>query len=265
MTCRHGRVDILLPVIADATVRPVRPKRAFQRSSNPREGTLNIRNLLAGIAVAVSLAACQTAPQNPIALKKDALATGKGRVAVAMHTAAPDLYLPGAGCLLCLGAATIANSSLNTYAKTMKVDELVQVKAEIVEMLRKKGIDAVALDAQLDLGNLPDLKLGTDMATKDFSSVAKGYDHLVVVNVQQIGFVRNYAAYVPTSDGKATVQALAFMVDLKSNAYEWFDHVTITRSADGAWDEAPAFPGLTNAYFQAIEQAKDEIKKPFAQ
>ena len=226
---------------------------------------MNIRTLLAGIAVAVSLAACQTTPQNPITLSKDGLASQKGRVAVAIRTAAPDLYLPGAGCLLCLGAATIANSSLNTYSKTLKTDEMVQVRAEIVEALRKKGVDAVAIDGQLDIDKLPDLKLGVNMASKDFTPVAKGFDHIVVINVQQLGFVRNYAAYVPTSDAKATVSGIAYMVNLKTNAYEWFDHVSITRSADGAWDEAPAFPGLTNAYFQAIEQAKDRMKAPFAE
>jgi hypothetical protein len=226
---------------------------------------LNIRNLLAGVAVAASLAACQTAPQNPISLNKDTLGADKGRVAVAMRVAAPDLYLPGAGCLLCMAAATIANTSLNTYAKTLKVDEMTQFKAEIVEMLRKKGIDAVAIDAPLDFEKMPDLKLGPNMATKDFSSVAKGFDRLLVVNVQQIGFVRTYAAYIPTSDAKATIDGVAYMVNLKSNAYEWYDHVTVTRSADGKWDEAPAFPGLTNAYFQAIEQAKDRMKTPFSQ
>ena len=226
---------------------------------------MNIRNLLAGIAVTVSLAACQTAPQNRISLNKDTLGAGKGRVAVAMRVAAPDLYLPGAGCLLCMAAATIANTSLNTYAKTLKVDEMTQLKTEIVEMLRKKGIDAVAVDAPLEFEKMPDLKLGPDMATKDFSSVAKGFDRLLVVNVQQIGFVRTYAAYIPTSDAKATIDGVAYMVNLKSNAYEWYDHVTVTRSADGKWDEAPAFPGLTNAYFQAIEQAKDRMKTPFSQ
>ena len=226
---------------------------------------MNIRNLLAGIAVAASLAACQTAPQRPISLNKDTLGADKGRVAVAMRVAAPDLELPGAGCLLCLAAATVANSSLNTYAKTLKVDEMAQFKAEVVEMLRKKGIDAVAIDAPLDFDKLPDLKLGPDMATKDFSSVAKGFDRLVVVNVQKIGFVRTYAAYVPTSDAKANVDGFAYMVNLKSNAYEWYDHVTVTRSADGKWDEAPTFPGLTNAYFQAIEQAKDRMKAPLSQ
>lgn len=227
---------------------------------------MNVRNLLAGIAVALSLAACQTTPpQNPIQLTKENLAAKKGRVAVGIHVANPDLYLPGANCLLCIGAATIANSSLNTYAKTLKTDELLQVRADIVERLRKVGVDAVALDAPIDFDKLPDLKLGKNMATKDYSGIAKGYDHLVVINVPQIGFVRNYAAYVPTSDPKATLSAFAFMVDLKTNGYEWYDHLTITRSADGAWDESPAFPGLTNAYFQTIEQAKDRIKGPFEQ
>lgn len=226
---------------------------------------MNIRNLLAGIAVAVSLAACHTTPQNSISLTKEILAAQKGRVAVAMRVANPDLYLPGANCLLCIGVATIANASLNSYSKTLKTDELVALKGEIVELLGKNGVDAVSLDGQIDLDKLPDLKLGTNMATKDYSTVAKGYDHLVVINVQQVGFVRNYAAYVPTGDAKATISAFVFMVDMKTNAYEWFDHLVITRSADGAWDEGPSFPGLTNAYFQTIEQAKDRVKAPFAQ
>lgn len=227
---------------------------------------MKFRTLLAGIAVAMSLAACQTAPQNPIALTKENLAAQKGRVGVALRTPATDLYLPGAGCLLCLGAATIANSSLNTYSKTLKTEDLVQVKAEVVELLHKKGIEATAIDGQFDFAALPDLKLGPDMATKDFASkYAKDYDHLVVINVLQLGFVRNYAAYVPTGAAQATVQGFAYMVNLKTNAYEWYTPVQITRSADGAWDEAPSFPGLTNAYFQAIEQAKDRVKAPFAQ
>jgi hypothetical protein len=227
---------------------------------------VKFRTLLAGVAVAMSLAACQTAPQNPIALTKEGLAAQKGRVAVAMRTPPTDLYLPGANCLLCIGVATMANSSLNTYSKTLKTEDLVQVKAEVVELLRKKGIDAAAIDGQLDLAALGDLKLGPNMATKDFASkFGKDYDHIVVINVQQLGFERSYAAYVPTSDAKATVRGFAFMVDLKTNAYEWFDHVQIMRSADGAWDEAPSFPGLTNAYFQALEQAKDRVKAPFAQ
>jgi hypothetical protein len=34
-------------------------------------------------------------------------------------------------------------------------------------------------------------------------------------------------------------------------------------SAQGEWDEPPKFPGLTTAYYQAIELAKDKIKDQF--
>lgn len=227
---------------------------------------MKFRTLLAGVAVAMSLAACQTAPQNPIALTKENLAAQKGRVGVALRTPPTDLYLPGANCLLCMGAATIANSSLNTYSKTLKTEDLAQVRAEIVDLLKKRGIDAVAIDGQFDFASLADAKLGPNFADKDFAAkYGKDYEHLVVINVQQLGFVRNYAAYIPTSDAQATVQGFGYMVNLKTNAYEWYTHVQVTRSADGAWDEGGSFPGLTNAYFQAIEQAKDRVKAPFAQ
>ena len=224
---------------------------------------MNIRRLLAGIAACLSLAACQTPHQKQILLTKETLPVQKSRVAVAVRAAAPDLYLPGAGCLLCMAAATLANSSLNTYAKTLKPDELLEVKGELVELMRKQGIDAVAVEGQPDLDKLPALKLGPNMATKDYRALAKDADYLVVVNVQQLGFVRNYSAYIPTGDPRATLQGAMFMVNLKTNAYEWYDTLQLTRSADGKWDEAPAFPGLTNAYFQAIEQAKDRLKAPF--
>ena len=195
---------------------------------------MNVRNLLAGIAVAMSLAACQTTPpQAPIQLTKDQLAAQKGRVAVGIRVAKPDLYLPGASCLLCIGVAVAANSSLNDYAKKLNTDELVQVRTEIVEMLRKKGVDAVAIEAPFDWGNLPDLKLGPNTSPKDFSGLAKGADHVVMINVPQIGFVRTYAAYVPTSDAKAQLGLTAYMVNTKTNALEWYDTAIFTRSADG--------------------------------
>jgi len=226
---------------------------------------MSIRTALLGVIVAASLAACQTVPQGPVALAHDKLGAQSGRIGVAMSEPKVDLYLPGAGCLLCMAAATMANSSLNTYSHTLKDDELVQVKGEIVELLRKKGVDASVVDGPLAINDLPSLKGGPNTSPRDFSSFAKRYDHLVVIDVRQLGFVRNYAAYVPTSDAKATVSGAAYMVDLKTNALEWYDNLAVLKAADGAWDEAPKFPGLTNAYFQAIELGKDQIKKPFVE
>jgi hypothetical protein len=226
---------------------------------------MSFRNVLLGVLVAASLAGCQTTPQAHIDLAKEKLSAQSGRVGVAMSEPKVDLYLPGAGCLLCYAAASLANTSLNNYSHTLKDDDLVQVKTEVVEMLRKKGVDASVVDAPLNIDDLPKQSLGPNTPPKDFSSFAKQYDRLVVIDIRQIGFVRNYAAYVPTSGAQATVVGAAYMVDLKSKAYDWYDTFSIVKSSDGDWDESPKFPGLTNAFYQVIELAKDQIKKPFAE
>ena len=225
---------------------------------------MSIRTKLLAVLAAVTLAACQTTPQAPIALTKEKVTPpSAGRVGVVMNAHKVDLYLPGAGCLLCLAAATVANKSLNTYAQqTLKDDELVAVKGELVEALQKRGLQATLVAEQVNFGDLPTLSLGDGKARHDFARFNKQFDRLVVVEVGQIGFVRNYAAYVPTGDAVATIDAQVYMVDLKTNAYDWYDHIVLTKAADGAWDEAPSFPGLTNAFYQTIEQAKDRIKKP---
>jgi hypothetical protein len=53
------------------------------------------------------------------------------------------------------------------------------------------------------------------------------------------------------------------VVNLKTNAYEWFMPVNILKSAEQKWDEPPKYPGLTNAYFQALELGRDSFLKPF--
>jgi hypothetical protein len=54
------------------------------------------------------------------------------------------------------------------------------------------------------------------------------------------------------------------MVNLSNNEYELYVPLLVQKSADGAWDEAPKFPGLTNAYYQVLELSKDAILSPFA-
>src|ERR1700737_1054184 len=74
------------------------------------------------------LGACSTTPQSPVSLASDALRHGT-RVGVAM-TKGPkiDTQFPGAGCLLCLAAASAANSSLTSYTHTLNPEELPKLK-----------------------------------------------------------------------------------------------------------------------------------------
>jgi hypothetical protein len=227
----------------------------------------HLRLFLFWLAISSFLIGCVTTPQAPIALSGDAIARHDGRVGVVM-SALPnvDTSFPGADCLLCLGVASAANSALTSHTHTLGTDEVRSYKANLIDALRKKGFDVTDIPGPLDLGKLPSAhEKAPGHATKDFTSLKArfGVDRLYVLEVTQLGFERSYAAYVPTSDPQAIVRGQAYLIDLSSNAYDWYQPVKVTTTAEGKWDEPPAFPGLTNAYYQAIEKARDLYLGPF--
>lgn len=230
---------------------------------------MNIRVGIIIAAIVVFLTGCASAPQQPVSLTHESINSQSGRIGVAM-TALPkiDTHLPGADCLLCMAAASIANSSLTTYTKTLSYEDLPKLKIEIANMLRKKGVDVTVIEEDLNVKDLKDFSSKEpNFARKDFSPLSKKYniDKLLVIDITAIGFIRTYSAYVPTSDPKGQLQGAGYIVNLKNNAYDWYLPVSVVKSADQNWDEPPKFPGLTNAYFQSLEIGKDSFLKPFAQ
>jgi hypothetical protein len=117
----------------------------------------------------------------------------------------------------------------------------------------------------LDLKNLEKASTaGPGFATLNFVPFRQKYgvDKLVVVEIQALGFERPYASYIPTSDPKALLRGRGYMVNLATNTYEWYLPLNVWKSADGKWDEPEKFPGLTNAYFQALELGSDQLLQP---
>jgi hypothetical protein len=223
---------------------------------------------LAAITVALFSAGCAVKPQNPVELNSEALKTSRSKVGVAM-TQLPkvEVHLPGADCLLCIAFASAANSDLRKHADTLTLEELSSLKQDIVSTLKKRDIDAVLIEAPLDLKTFPELRSSdTNTASRNFSSLKSKYnvDRLLVIDVNAVGFQRNYSAYIPTSDPKGLLRGTGYIVNLTSHTYEWYLPVNVLKSADGKWDEPGKFPGLTNAYFQALEFGKDEFLRPLA-
>lgn len=211
---------------------------------------------------------CASVPQQPVSLSHDAVGAQAGRIGVAM-TALPklDTQVPGASCLLCLAAASMANSSLTAHAQMLPYEDLQKLKNEVATLLRKKGANVTVIEEDLNIKALPDIGAnGPNVTRKDFSPLQKKYkiDKLLVIDITALGFIRTYSAYLPTSDPKGMLQGTGYIVNLKNNTYEWYMPVFITKSADQNWDEPPKFPGLTNAYFQALEIGKDSFLQPVA-
>ena len=218
-------------------------------------------------AVVVALTGCATAPSGPIALTPGAANAGRIGVAMAPMPKA-DISYPGAGCLLCLGAAAATNRGLAVHTETLTTDDLAKVKGQLVQVLSRKNKTVTAVDAPIDIGNLPSASgQGPNAAKKDFASLKKtlNVDKLLVVEIQSVGMERPYAAYIPSGAPVAVLVGAGYLINLDTNTYEWYQPVRIVRAADGnKWDEPPKFPGLTNAYFQVLEMGKDELVKPFA-
>lgn len=217
-------------------------------------------------AVAFVLGGCAT-PQTPITLTSEALTQQTGKIGVAM-TQIPktDTFFPGAGCLLCIAAAAASNSALTAHIQTLPHEDLPELKNEVAALIDKKGVQTLVIEEAIDLDALPNFgDKGPGIARKDFTQFRERYgiDKLVVIHIASLGVIRTYSSYFPTSEPKGVLTGIGHMVDLSNNRYEWYHPVFVTKSVDGTWNEPPQFPGVTNAYFQALEAGKDEFLKPF--
>jgi hypothetical protein len=220
------------------------------------------------VAAALFLSGCATKVQSPVGFTPAALKSGKQRVGVAM-TPLPKaaVHVNGNICLLCLITANAANSSLNTHAATLTLEDFPGLKDKAAAALREKGVDAIVISEPLDVTALVDASSGSrNAASKDFAPLKQKYgvDSLLVLDVHSVGFVRNYSGYIASGDPRALVRGTGYMVNLTTNTYEWYLPVYVAKSAEGKWDEPTAFPGLTNAYYQALELGKDNFLRPLA-
>tara|TARA_R110001599_G_scaffold256091_1_gene456243 strand:+ start:489 stop:1199 length:711 start_codon:yes stop_codon:yes gene_type:complete len=223
--------------------------------------------LLAAFLIITFLSGCSAKLINPMPVNQDLLVNGQDkRIGIVTTSISQvDINYPGADCLLCLAAASAMNSTLSSYVETLDNKDIFDVKQDLADAIKGSGSSVIVIEQAIDLNSLPDFddeKMYE--AEKDFRQYGQENDltHLLVVEVGYLGFLRKYASYIPTSSPFATFTGNAFMVDLATNTYQWYLPVDIVRQAEGEWDEPETFPGLTNAFYQTIEQAKAQIVSP---
>jgi hypothetical protein len=156
---------------------------------------------------------------------------------------------------------------LSKHAETLTTDDLSRLRQRIADALAKRGATVKVIAEPVNVEALP--QAATDapgFARKNFSALKQKYgvDKLLVIEIHQLGFERTYTAYIPTSDPKALFRGVGYIVDLRTNKLEWYQPVDVRKSADGQWDEPARFPGLTNAYFQALEIGQDTLVRPLS-
>lgn len=219
------------------------------------------------VICAMLLSACGTTPQQNVTLQSNMINAEKkvGIFVKKLDIATTNIY--GASCLLCYGVASAANAELDKHLKTLPITDLESSKSILVNGYKTKAnsVEFVEISEQ-ELKKLKKFKGEQGFAKTDFRTLkeSKNIDVLVVLEYSEHGAYRSYNAYVPTSDPQGYVKGLVYSVDLESNQYLQYlslDHKVIV---EGEWDEPKEqFPGVTNAYFQAVENAKESLKKIF--
>ena len=224
-----------------------------------------MKNILSGFIITATLilAGCAGSPQKNVALSSDFYSIKDKVVGVYFEEIPnPDTHLIGAGCLLCYAAASVANSSLTSHIETLNTDELDILDEHIVQLITDKGIEVNHITSPIDFERLKSFSSNEEnFAKDDFRSLKEslGVDELIVIDLDMVGAYRSYNNYIPTSDPLAAIVGKVYTVDLHTNKYTSYGKIDEKVSAQGDWDEPPSFPGITNAYYQAIEATKDTV------
>ena len=215
--------------------------------------------------IALLLTGCKTIPQAPIVINKELITQSDNRVGLYFETEAPTTHIYGASCLLCYGVASAANSSLSSHLEGIAIDDVQQLKNIVEESLKAQGktIEVVVLPKRIK--KLPKFKSQPNFPKRDFRKLQERLklDTLIVIHIPEHGAYRSYSAYIPNGGPVGTVRGEIYTVDLNTNKYIQYKKIDIKVSSSGNWDEPPSFPGVTNAYYAAIEKAKEFVAELF--
>jgi hypothetical protein len=226
---------------------------------------MNLSRLLAAGLLSIGLFGCASKPIVPVGLDRNFYNDQKSTVGVLVVVPEKsDTYLDGASCLLCYAVASTANSSLTSHINTLPTADMANVKTEVIGLLKGKGKNADLVSTPVLLDKLKGFKSKeTGFAEQDYRVLKQslGVDKLLLVNLTRLGAQRSYSDYIPTSDPQGAVAGTMLLVDLTTNKLELYKPLNILVPVQGEWDEPKQFPGVTNAYYQAIEKAKSFVKE----
>ncbi len=215
------------------------------------------------LVAALSLGIVGCAPTiTPIPIESDFWAGTTANIGVVMLPAPPvAASFPGADCLLCMMTAQAANGGLARHVATLNDDELKDFPQQIVAALRKKQIQAIAVEDVTPLKEMEKIQpTDENGADRDFGIYRdQGFTHVVLVDIGALGVARNYAAYVPTGDPFGVMSGSVALIDVANNKFEMRMVINSTYTTGGNWNDPPSYPSVTNSFYAAIEQGKEMV------
>ncbi|MBO3276888.1 hypothetical protein [Pseudomonas schmalbachii] len=210
----------------------------------------------------VLLTGCAT-PQPPVPMDQSFWAQKQERIGIAYtQVPKPTVIMAGQQGLLDMAVNNGLAAGLRSKVETWDSSSLRSIPAQVGEQLRADGYQAVNIDDPLVLDTLAKNKAEkTGYASKDFQPLKsqKQIDKLVLFEFGSAGTMRTYYGMVPTSVPVAQVVVTTYVIDLNDNHLLYYQPNVFSHSADGEWDEAPDFPNLTNAFYQALDSTQQSL------
>tara|TARA_B100000700_G_C14893090_1_gene783676 strand:- start:256 stop:957 length:702 start_codon:yes stop_codon:yes gene_type:complete len=215
-------------------------------------------------ALTFLLAACGSTPQPTVALESNNVGVDKTVVFayVGPEDESGTTHIYGASCLLCYGVAAGLTSSLDTHLEsTVDASEMEAIRDLVISEYREHNSDVSVVTLNTEIKKLKKFKGELGFAPKDFRPLAEtlNADVLVLLELTEHGAYRSFSGYVPNGDPQGYVHGLLSTIDLKTNAYIQYLVIDEKVQPEGEWDEPTTFPGVTNAYYQAVENVKQKL------
>jgi hypothetical protein len=168
----------------------------------------------------------------------------------------------GAQGLLDMAINEAMADELSKALKTITLtDSYGAARSEVVKRMQEKGIKAAFVEKPVDPGALKDFSTEDKSrvyADKDFRPLKTdlGTDRLLVFTVTQVGTLRSYYGFIPTSRPSAILNARGEIIDLQTNEVLWRELTSNTAQIDDPWDQPPDFKNVDAAVQKVIADAR---------
>ena len=222
--------------------------------------------LLIILLATLFISACGSTPQGFVPLVKNVVQADNTKIGF-VYIAPEDkatTHIYGAGCLLCYGVASALTSSLDTHLEsTISADELLVIKDAVIAGYSDLNVELIEVNLTAPITKLKKFKGENGFAEKDFRVLKDklGLDMLVVLSLDQHGAYRSFSSYIPNGDPQGYIAGTLYTVDLTTNGYVQYLSIAERVQPQGEWDEPTAFPSVTTAYYQSIENVKSLVTK----
>lgn len=215
----------------------------------------------------LSLIGCASTPLPPISLNSSYWEQHDQRLGIYVASAEkPQLYMEGDVRLLDYAIIKAVMSTVSSHFEGLDISDYEKLRDELNGRFSQEGRSVQLIAENLEIDALPAFTDPDDadtiyFAKSDYSEFKDklGVDQLLIIIPRRVGLARPYHGFLPLGDPRAIFEVHGELVDLHTNRLLWNADIKQANFSSGAWDEPPTYPGLTNAFYAALEAARQQV------